>query len=278
MRALLIVAWLGAPAEADTCRAAKTVVYDAKLDGTRVVVCFDRGPRTCWGLDIARPVWEPLPATAIPACGAMPCGSAAPRSTIPSSAVVTACAPDGSACHTVATPPAIGLEVVTDGALVAVVEDERITVADVTTGKVGATISPWPHPINSLAWTFRGVRFVGPDRLFAELGDGNATFARVFTARTGATALELPGGFDSAPPVSLGNELALAAAGSTELVFGDLKRFARRSIPLFAGQAALALLAATPKAVVAVQDGGDGTVALIDGKAAKLVPGPPVCP
>jgi hypothetical protein len=278
VRALLIVAWLGAPAEADTCRAAKAVVSDAKLEGTRVVVCFDRGPRTCWGLDLARPVWELLPATAISACGGMPCGSAAPRSMIPSSAVVTACAPDGSACHTVATPPAIGLEVVTDGALVAVVEDERITVADVNTGKVGATISPWPHPINSVAWMFRGVRFVGPDRLFVELGDGNTTLARVFTARTGATALELPGELDSAPPVSLGNELALAAAGSTELVFGDLKRVARRSIPLFAGRAALALLAATPRAIVAVQDGGDGTVAMVDGKAATLVPGPPVCP
>jgi len=157
----------------------------------------------------------------------------------------------------------------------AVVEDERITVANVNTGKVRATIAPWPHPINHLAWTFRGdVRFVGPDRRFAELGDGNATLARVLTARTGATALELPGGFDSAPPVSLGNELALAAAGSTELMFGDLKRFARRSIPLFAGRAALALLAATPKAIVAVQDSGDGTVAIVDGKATKLVPGP----
>jgi hypothetical protein len=61
-------------------------------------------------------------------------------------------------------------------------------------------------------------------------------------------------------------------------VLGDLKRFTRRSIPLFAGPAALALLAATPRAIVAVQDGGDGTVAIIDGKAAKLVPGPPACP
>jgi len=34
----------------------------------------------------------------------------------------------------------------------------------------------------------------------------------------------------------------------------------------------------SPEAIVAVQDGGDGTVAIVDGKAAKLVPGPPVCP
>jgi hypothetical protein len=58
----------------------------------------------------------------------------------------------------------------------------------------------------------------------------------------------------------------------------DPKRLAHRSIPRFPGPAALALLAATPNAIVAVQDGGDGTVAIVDGKAATLVPGPPVCP
>jgi hypothetical protein len=64
-------------------------------------------------------------------------------------------------------------------------------------------------------------------------------------------------------------------AGS--IVFVDPNRFVRRSIPLFARSAGLALLAATPTAIVAVQRDGDGTVALNDGKATKLVPGPPVC-
>jgi len=287
VRALLIVAcvaWLGVPAAAAPCRVATTTACNAKLDGMRVVVCFDPGPRTCWGLDLATPVpaWQRLAATAIAAsdaCDAQQYAAAGPRSTIPSSTVVTACALDGSACHTVATPLAIGLLAVTDGARVAVVEDERITVADMATGKVAATIAPWPQPSNLRTWTFRGdVRFVGPDRLFAELGDGDAMLARIFTAHTGATALELPGDVDRAPPVTLGAELAVAAAGSTALVFADPKRLARRSIPLFPKPAALALLAATPKSIVAVQDGGDGTVAIIDGKAATLVPGPPVCP
>jgi hypothetical protein len=285
VRALLVVAWLGAwlgaPAEASTCRDAVTRACHAKLDGTRVVVCFEHGPRTCWALDLARPMWKRLPATALPASDA--CGTmqylATPRSTIPSATVVTACAPDGSACHTVATPPASGLEVVTDGALVAVVEDDQITVADLNTGKVAATISPGPHPSNDRGWRFRdGVRFLGPDRLFAELFDGGATtLAWVFTAHSGAVALDLPGEFDNAPPVWLGDEFALAAAGSTELVFGDLKRSTRRSIPLFPGKARVALLAATPREIIAVQDGGDGTIAVVDGQATRLVPGPPVC-
>ena len=279
MRALLLVAWLGAPADAGTCRVAKTAVSEARLDGTRVVVCFDRDPikRRCLGLDLTGSVWEPLPATAIDACGAM-CRPATPSSTITSSAVVTVCAPDGSGCHTVTTPLAIGLEVVTDGALVAAIEEYRITVADVKTGKITAAIAPWSHPDNHRGWWFRNVRFVLPDRLFAQLGDGDSTLARVFNARTGAIALELPGGFDAAPPVWLGNELAFATAGSTELVFGDLKRVGRRSIPLFARPGVLSLLAATPRAIVAVQEDGDGTVAIVDGKVTKLVPGPPVCP
>jgi hypothetical protein len=284
VKALLLVAWLGARAEAATCRLANTVVSEAKLDGTRVVVCFDRDPhrRTCWGLDVAGPKWESLPATAmrpLGACNLSNCGEDPPSTTITSSAVVTACAPDGSACHTVATPLALGLDIVTDGALVAVTEEYRITVAGVTSGQVTATLAPWSHPDNQRGWWFRGVQFVAPDRLFVQLGDGTTTFARVFSARTGAVALELPGGFDSRPPVTFGNEIALATAGGTELVFGDLKRLARRSVPLFPSPAPLlALLAATPTAVVAVQDERDGTVAIFDGKTTKLVPGPPGCP
>lgn len=280
MKPLLVVAWLvawlvallGAPARAEPCRAAKSGVADAQLEGARVVVCFDRLPRACWGFDFARLVWQPVPATARPAI------EPAPRPATASSVIVTACAPDGSACHTVATPPATRLPVVTGGALVAVVEDERITIADSHTGRIHAAIAPWPHPENHRIWTFRDdVRFVGANCLVAELGDGDTTLAHMFTTHTGATVLDVPGGVDRLPPVALGPELVFASAGSTALVFIDPNRFARRSTPLFAVPAGLALLAATPTAIFAVQRDGDGTIAVSDGKDTQLVPGPPIC-
>jgi len=281
--ALAIVGVLafGGDADAAVCRAAKSRVLDARLDHGRVIACFEGRARACYALDLTQLAWARVPTVAIEStegCGDTACGATAPHDGVPNSAVVTACAADGTACHTVTTPLAFGLGVVTDGALIAAIEEQRITVADARSGSVATTIAPWEHPTRSIVWRFHGVRFVGPDRLFVELGDGSDNFARVFDAKTGAVALALPGELEFDPLVVFGDELALASKGGREIMFGDVKHATRRSIPLFSNARGLALFAGTANSIVAVQQGDDGTVAISDGHAVKLVAGPAVCP